>query len=118
MRLDIRKVVLSALTMAGALAFAYAGGAQAVQDRSSAGDVIIAIPSTPDAELLVIERSDSAEAAFQKMDVDGKGYIGEDEINALPDFSNAFRTNDADQDGTLTAEEFRNAWRSYTGKRS
>jgi hypothetical protein len=116
MRLAIHKAVLSAVAMAGTLACA--AGAQAVQNRWSAEDVIIAIPSTPDAELLVIERSDSAEAAFQKMDVDGKGYIGEDEIHALPDFGDAFKANDANQDGTLTADEFRNAWRSYTGQRS
>jgi EF hand len=116
MRLAIHKALLSAVAMAGALACA--AGAQAAQDRWSAEDVIIAIPSTPDAELLVIERSDSAEAAFQKMDVDGKGYIGKDEIHALPDFDDAFKAHDADQDGTLTAEEFRDAWRSYTGQRS
>jgi hypothetical protein len=120
MRLDIHKSLLSALAMAGALACT--GGAQAAQDRSPTEaqapvqDVIIAIPSTPDAELLVINRSDSADAAFQKMDVEGKGYLGEEDINALPDFDGAFKANDADQDGTLTAQEFRNAWQSYTGQ--
>ena len=44
--------------------------------------------------------------AFQKLDVDGDGYISESEAAAHPDVAANFKKADVDHDGKLSLQEF------------
>ena len=121
---DRRQTLVSVVAVIGAVALTgvmappdVAAGPPAATASIGSRDVMIAIPAHPDAELLVLDRADSAEAAFQKLDAEGKGYIAHADVNLMPEFDDAFRAHDADRDGNLTQREFRNAWQSYTSPR-
>ena len=115
----LRKPLLSALMLAGALGYASAGMTQSTDNASAMTAQPPASPGSPsypagiEVEAIVPHRSDTSDAAFDKLDIDGKGFVTEDDAAALPGFD--FRSADIDHDGKLGPEEFRDAWMNYSG---
>lgn len=62
-------------------------------------------------------KSETADAAFKKLDVNSKGYITMDDAKVLPAFDKAFQQSDADHDGRLNVGEFKKAWETYSGNK-
>jgi len=71
-----------------------------------------------DAKMAAPSKSETADAAFKKLDASGKGYVSMDDAKALSGFDKSFQANDADHDGKLTLAEFKKAWQDYTGNKS
>jgi uncharacterized membrane protein YkoI len=67
---------------------------------------------------IIPSKAEMADAAFKKLDAAGKGYVSKDDTKGLTGFDNAFQVADANHDGKLDAAEFKNAWASYTGRKS
>jgi hypothetical protein len=118
--INLRKPLLSALMLAGALGYASAGMTQSTDDASATSaqpPASAGAPSYPagiEVDAIVPRQSDTSDAAFNKLDIDGKGYVTEDDAAALPGFD--FRSADTDHDGKLSPEEFRDAWMNYSGE--
>lgn len=64
---------------------------------------------------VVPNKSETADSAFEKLDMSHRGYITKDEVNVLDGFDKAFAQADKNKDGKLTQDEFSNAWTIYTG---
>ena len=64
---------------------------------------------------IVPSKSEMSDSAFKKLDASNKGYVTKDDAKALSGFDSSFQAADADHDGKLTANEFKNAWTSFTG---
>ena len=67
---------------------------------------------------IIPSKAEMADAAFKKLDAAGKGYVTKEDTKGLTGFDNAFQLADANHDGKLDAAEFKNAWASYTGRKS
>jgi hypothetical protein len=79
------------------------------------GSVRIADPAeTAGAGVALPDKGESAEAAFQKLDVGGKGYVTTEDVAHLPGFAHAFQAADVKHSGRLSLNEFRKAWSMYT----
>lgn len=66
----------------------------------------------------VPDKSDSAEAAFKKLDRTGKGYVTLEDVAVLPGFASAFTNADSSHLGRLNLIGFKQAWTAYVGGRS
>lgn len=62
--------------------------------------------------------SDSAEAAFAKLDREGKGFVTYDDVAVLPDFATAFGNADSTHLGRLNLSGFNQAWAAYAKGRN
>jgi len=63
----------------------------------------------------VPDKSDSAEAAFKKLDRSGKGYVTLEDVAVLPGFATAFTNADSSHLGRLNLIGFTQAWTAYVG---
>lgn len=57
--------------------------------------------------------SDSADAAFRKLDRGAKGYVTYDDVASLPDFASEFGNADSSHLGRLNLAGFTKAWAAY-----
>ena len=75
--------------------------------------------STPAATQIVADNadvpklSDSADAAFRKLDRGAKGYVTYDDVASLPDFASDFGNADSSHLGRLNLAGFTKAWAAY-----
>lgn len=60
-------------------------------------------------------RTDTSATAFRQLDRGGVGYVTRADTDRIPGFV-GFDNADTNRDGQLTAEEFNNAWRFYSGR--
>jgi len=58
--------------------------------------------------------TDSADAAFRKLDRGAKGFVTYDDVAVLPDFATAFANADSSHLGRLNLTAFTQAWAAYT----
>jgi hypothetical protein len=58
-------------------------------------------------------KTDTADAAFRKLDATGKGYVSRDDVKTLPGFEQVFEKFNTKHDGKLTRDEFAKAWDAY-----
>jgi len=78
-----------------------------------AADDSNAQPVTTDANSNVPSKSDSADAAFNKLDRSGKGYVTWEDVAGLPNFASAFANADSTHLGRLNLVGFTKAWTAY-----
>lgn len=111
-----RRIALS-LALAVCASVGATGGAwgQYQQDQPPAGRPAAgpAMPSEP--KPIPPSRAEISDSAFKKLDAAAKGFVSAEDARSLDGFAQAFQQNDADRDGKLNPNEFRNAWRTYTG---
>ncbi len=96
------------ITFATALACLSTGDllpATAADDTQSGSRIAVAadVPSM----------TDSAEAAFAKLDHGAKGYVTYEDVAALPDFASVFGNVDSSHLGRLNLAGFTLAWATY-----
>jgi hypothetical protein len=85
-----------------------------------AADVSADKPTTPvttAAQAIAPSRAETADAAFKKLDVGGKGYVTKDDVKVVAGFDKMFDDNDANHDGRLAMDEFKKAWTAYSGNK-
>ena len=63
---------------------------------------------------IVPDPADTAEAAFDKLDLMQRGFVTLIDVASLEGFDGVFFRADANQDGRLDAMEFDRAWQLYT----
>ncbi len=63
-----------------------------------------------------LDRSDSANVAFAKLDVADHPFLTRDDVAQLPGFGDAFAQADHDGDGRLDRSEFVDAWSYYVSQ--
>jgi hypothetical protein len=66
------------------------------------------------AQKIVPDRGETAEAAFDKLDIAQRGFVTFADVASLDGFDSAFMRADANRDGRLDIMEFERAWRVYT----
>ena len=71
-----------------------------------------------ESKIMAPSKTETADAAFKKLDASGKGYVSMNDAKAVPGFDKSFQANDADHDGKLTLAEFKKAWQDFTGNKS
>ncbi len=62
--------------------------------------------------------SESADAAFRKLDRGAKGYVTYDDVASLPDFASEFGNADSSHLGRLNLAGFTQAWTVYAKRRN
>jgi hypothetical protein len=70
---------------------------------------------TANADSGVPSKTDSAEAAFKKLDRSEKGYVTLEDVAALPGFATPFTNADSSHLGRLNLIAFTRAWTAYVG---
>lgn len=63
----------------------------------------------------VLTRADTAQTAFRSLDPGNRGFVTRAETDRIPGFV-GFDNADTNRDGQLSAEEFGNAWKFYSGR--
>lgn len=58
-------------------------------------------------------KTELSASAFDKLDINKRGYVTRADVGQLPGFDTAFRQADANNDGRLTQDEFERAWALY-----
>jgi hypothetical protein len=91
-------------------------GATTTAPTADAGKATM--PGATDAvKAIAPSRSETSDAAFKKLDATGRGYVTKEEAQSLSGFDKAFQDNDANNDGRLSADEFKKAWAAYSGNK-
>ena len=67
-----------------------------------------------ESKVIAPSKSETADAAFKKLDASGKGYVSMDDAKAVPGFEKSFQASDANHDGKLTLAEFKKAWGEFS----
>lgn len=62
---------------------------------------------------VIPDRSETAAAAFRRLDTGNKGYITREDTRALAGFAPSFEAADMNHSGRLDSDEFRQAWSDY-----
>lgn len=98
-----------ALFASGVLGF----GAAIAAEGAPAGAGQTASPPAADAPKPVPpSTAETVDSAFKKLAV-GKGYVTKDDAKPLEGFGKVFDAADANHDGRLSLDEFKNAWKAY-----
>lgn len=97
-------LVLGAAFGASGVAVGADQGAARTADPSEAATAISTAPG----------KAESADSAFKKLDIGGKGYVTAEDVAQMPGFDKAFQAADVKRSGRLTLNEFRKAWSMYT----
>ena len=58
-------------------------------------------------------KSELSSSAFEKLDVNKRGFVTRADVAQLPGFDSAFRQADGNNDGRLSQDEFQRAWALY-----
>ncbi|HVY04679.1 MAG TPA: hypothetical protein VHB46_01760 [Burkholderiales bacterium] len=102
---------LNVLACASVLAFTTGVGSSQVNAADDA--------SAPVANQIVADNADvpkltdSADAAFRKLDRGAKGYVTYDDVSSLSDFASDFGNADSTHLGRLNLAGFTKAWAAY-----
>jgi hypothetical protein len=105
------RAALNILAYTSVLAFASGVGSLQVNaaDDASARTANQIVADNADVPKL----SESADAAFRKLDRGAKGYVTYDDVASLPDFASAFGNADSSHLGRLNLAGFTKAWAAY-----
>ena len=78
------------------------GGASATGSMSKSNQDKMAMPA----------RTETADAAWTKLDASHRGYLTAEDVSQLKDFN--FQAADKNHDGKIDATEFKSGWASYS----
>lgn len=72
-------------------------------------------PTSKSSQSAMPSRSETATAAFAKLDANNRGHVTKEEVSQLQGFN--FQGADKNNDGKLDATEFKDAWAPYASKK-
>lgn len=102
------------VTSAGSMGDISAGTSATTAPGASSSTTTSTTTDMGSGSTLMPTKTDSADAAFGKLDSSGKGYITREQVKNLPGFDAMFDRYNAKRDGRLTRDEFAQAWSAYS----